>query len=114
MRYDSTSALRRFSERPDLAGRDAVGDQAEQAARRLIGQPECHLGSAVPGVAQPEAAALGHAGDADPGQVARLVELHDLDEATDRHRADLPVHGVARPDPGGPSVTVPPRQVRDE
>ncbi len=86
MRYDSTSALRRFSERmPYLAGRESVGNQAQHTARRLIRQTECHLGPAVPVVAQPEASTQSHACDADESQVARLVELDDFDQATDRH-----------------------------
>jgi hypothetical protein len=41
----------------DLARRDAVGDQPEQPAGCLVGEPKGHPGAVLPGVAQPEASA---------------------------------------------------------
>src|SRR4051794_29369534 len=64
---------------------------AHDRARELLGQPgpdaaagdavleaQLHAGAAELAVAQPPAAALVDAGDRRPGQVALLVELHDL------------------------------------
>ena len=52
----------------DLTRRHPIGDQAEESARRLIGQPEADLCSAVGTVPQAEPAALRDASDADPGR----------------------------------------------
>src|SRR5262249_15393 len=74
-----------------------------------------HLRSALAGVAQPESPAQGHTGDPHPGQVAAFVELDHLDQAADGHRADLPVHDVARTH-AGPLIVLrlPPLEVRHE
>src|SRR5581483_1452987 len=75
-----------------------VGDVAPNAAWRLVGQPKCHLGPALPRVPQPDSAPQADAGDANPRQVTQVVELDHLDQTANRHRADLPMNGIAGAD----------------
>src|SRR4051812_2086600 len=51
-----------------LACRDSIGEQAEQAAGRLVRQPERHLGSLGSRITQTEATARADTGDAEPGE----------------------------------------------
>src|SRR4029077_4255013 len=78
---------------------DPVGDITQYPARRLIRQAERHLRLAVGCVTQPDPATQGDPGNAYPRQVAAVVEFDHLDQAPNRHRADLPVDGVARTHP---------------
>ena len=75
--------------------RHLVRHHPEHPTGGVVGQTQCDACTRVVGLPQPPAQPLVDPGDARPGEVGRLVELDDLDQAADLGRPDAQVHRVA-------------------
>jgi hypothetical protein len=77
--------------------RDPLGQPAAQArAGHDVGEAELDAPPAAGSLAQPPPAAVVETGDRRPGEVARLVELDDLDQSAELGCADPKAFGSGR------------------